>query len=78
MKDDILQNKPYNNCVLSSYPNKFKRCDDPQLITRWSKTCSELLPILETAWKTFQDFIIAQPLNETFSFFDMLYSSNAI
>jgi hypothetical protein len=42
----LQQSEKGNTCVRSPYPNKYKRCDDPQLITRWSQTCSEASQML--------------------------------
>jgi hypothetical protein len=38
----LQQSENGNTCVQSSYPDKIKRCDDPQLIKRWSQTYFEL------------------------------------
>jgi hypothetical protein len=55
-----------STCVQSPYPNKFKRCDDLQLITRCSQTCSELVPILGTAWEFVASQMLHTVLTETF------------
>jgi hypothetical protein len=60
LKNEIChvdEENPYSNLSTETLvcrvrtPNKFKRCDDPQLITRWSQSYYELVPILGMAWE---------------------------
>jgi hypothetical protein len=60
IEQKLQQSENGDTCVQSPYPNKFKRCNDLQLITRLSQTCSELVPILGTAWK----FVASQMLHK--------------